>query len=127
MGEKELKKLLLKESDEFKEVCELHQKYEKELDHLLTPIQRNLFRRMSLNDQRHSINVCATLREAGTDESDLLVAALLHDVGKAAGRIWLWQRTLIVLLKHWAPALLSWVARGSDQRTVPWWRKTSEN
>ena len=96
---------------------------EKELVHLLTPIQRNLFRRMSLNDQRHSMNVCATLREAGTDNSDLLVAALLHDVGKAAGRIWLWQRTLIVLLEHWAPALLSWVARGSDQRTAPWWRR----
>ena len=32
MDEKELKELLTKESEEFRKVCELHQKYEKELE-----------------------------------------------------------------------------------------------
>jgi hypothetical protein len=98
-------------------------KKERQFDHLLTPTQLDLFRQMPQNDQRHSINVYTTLREAGVDDSDLLVAALLHDVGKAAGRIWLWQRSLIVLLERWAPALLSWLARGADYLTVPWWRR----
>jgi hypothetical protein len=98
-------------------------KKEKELDHLLTPTQRDLFRQMPLNDQRHSMSVWTTLRKAGIDDSDLLVAALLHDVGKAAGRIWLWQRTLIVLLERWAPAGLTWLERGPDYRTVPRWRR----
>jgi uncharacterized protein YdcH (DUF465 family) len=34
MGEKELKELLIKENEEFKEVYERHQKCEKELDQL---------------------------------------------------------------------------------------------
>ena len=94
-----------------------------ELARLLTPAQRDLFRKMAPNDQRHSISVCATLRQVGNDDPDLLAAALLHDVGKAAGRIWLWQRTLIVLLGRWAPEVLHWLARDSRQGTVPWWRK----
>lgn len=96
---------------------------EQELARLLTPTQRALFRRMAPNDRRHSVNVCATLRQAGHDDVDLLAAALLHDVGKAAERIWLWQRTLIVLLERWAPSLLSWLARGSHQSAAPWWRR----
>ena len=95
---------------------------EQELD-LLTPNQQELFRRMAPNDQRHSTEVCATLRETGNDDPGLLVAALLHDVGKSAGPIWLWQRTLIVLLEHRAPTVLNWLARGQQQHTVPWWRR----
>jgi hypothetical protein len=78
---------------------------------------------MAPNDQRHSVNVYATLRQTEHDQTDLLVAALLHDVGKSAGRIWLWQRTLIVLLQRWAPGLLTWLSRGASQTQAPWWRK----
>lgn len=95
----------------------------RELDQLLTSPQQDLFRRMALNDQRHSLEVCATLRQAGHDAPDLLAAALLHDVGKAAGRIWLWQRTLIVLLERSGPGVLRWLARGSHQSDAPWWRR----
>lgn len=103
---------------------------EQVLARLLTPPQMALFRRMARNDQRHSLNVCATLRQAGYEDPALLTAALLHDTGKAAGRVWLWQRTLIVLLRRWAPGLLHWLERGtwhSSTNTVhvraPWWRK----
>jgi hypothetical protein len=96
---------------------------EQVLARLLTPPQRELFRRMARNDQRHSLDVCATLRRAGHADPDLLAAALLHDAGKAAGRIALWQRTAIVLLKRWSPGLLGWLARGDDPTTAPWWRQ----
>jgi hypothetical protein len=96
---------------------------EQELTRLLTPTQRNLFRRMIRSDQRHSIDVCATLCQAREANPDLLAAALLHDAGKAAGRILLWQRILIVLLRRWAPGVLNWLARGSSEVKVPRWRR----
>lgn len=96
---------------------------ERRLARFLTPAQRELFRRMAPNDQRHSMSVFYTLLRAGHDEPDLLAAALLHDVGKAAGRIWLWQRTLVVLLHRWSPRLLQWLAREPSHSVVPWWRR----
>ncbi len=94
---------------------------EQTLARLLTPPQLALFRRMARSDQRHSLDVCATLRQAGHKDPALLAAALLHDVGKAAGRIWLWQRVLVVLLPRWAPGLLLWLERGDLK--APWWRR----
>jgi hypothetical protein len=88
---------------------------------LLTPPQQALFKRMARNDQRHSLDVCAALRQAGHTDPALLAAALLHDVGKAAGRIWLWQRALVVLLARWAPGALRWLERGDLPAT--WWRR----
>lgn len=84
---------------------------------LSEPHQRVLFRRMSPNDQRHSLGVCQTLHQAGHSEHSqegkaLLAAALLHDVGKAQARMWLWQRVAIVLLERCSPAVLDWLARG---------------
>jgi hypothetical protein len=90
---------------------------------LLMPAQYRLFRQMAPNDQRHSIKVCYTLRQAGEDHPDLLSAALLHDAGKSAGRVWLWQRSLIVVLQRWFPGLLAWLARGVDHHAAPWWRR----
>lgn len=97
---------------------------EQTLTSVLTPAQQRLFRRMPTSDQRHSLNVCRTLRQAGHTECTpegkaLLAAALLHDVGKAQGRIWLWQRVVIVLLERWAPRVLDWLSSGKPQR----WRQ----
>jgi hypothetical protein len=77
----------------------------------LQPAQVALFKRMQRWDQRHCLNVFYTLRCSGSQDEALLRAALLHDVGKAAGPIPLWHRVALVLLRRWAP---DWLARQAE-------------
>lgn len=65
-----------------------------------------LFQSMSRADQQHSLRVCRGLLARGCDERDMLAAALLHDVGKAQGRVPFWTRPAIVIGKRIAPRLL---------------------
>ncbi len=65
-----------------------------------------LFQSMSAADQRHSLRVCRGLQARGCQDEDMLAAALLHDVGKAGGRVPFWARPAIVLGKTCAPRLL---------------------
>src|SRR5260221_11001547 len=65
-----------------------------------------LFQTMSAADQRHSLRVCQGLLARGCADRDLLAAALLHDVGKAMGRVPFWTRPGRVLGKLLAPRLL---------------------
>ena len=58
----------------------------------LSPAQMALFWHMARCDQRHALDVLQTLRQAGHHDETLLQAALLHDVGKAAGRLTIWHR-----------------------------------
>jgi hypothetical protein len=44
--------------------------------------QLALFDSMHVADQRHGLDVVATLRAAGHDDPELLLAGLLHDAGK---------------------------------------------
>ncbi len=80
-----------------------------------------LFARMPIDAQRHSLNVLYTLCAAGYDQPDLLVAALLHDVGKVAAndagvRLGLWLRGPLVLLAAIAPAWLdAWAVADPQQ------------
>ena len=55
------------------------------------------------------------LAAGGCDDPDVLLAALLHDVGKvdAHGRVGLTQRVAAVLLGWLAPSILTWAARPS--------------
>ena len=71
---------------------------------LLREPERRLFETMTPRDQQHGLDVYRRLRSQGHGDPDLLVAALLHDVGK--GRIALWHRVAYVLLEAWAPGLL---------------------
>jgi putative nucleotidyltransferase with HDIG domain len=70
----------------------------------LTPAQQRLFWAMMVQDQRHSLDVFYTLQRRGCRDQDLLLAALLHDIGK--GYVRLWQRVVFVLLQAGPPGLL---------------------
>lgn len=97
------------------------------LSEYLTLPQAELFQRMPRCDQRHGLDVLYALRTKQHDDHDLLVAALLHDVGKSGnvlspstssgrrlskgGRLRLWHRVLIVLIEALRPQLLDRLAR----------------
>jgi hypothetical protein len=83
--------------------------------YVLTPGAKGLFRRQAVQDQRHALAVYHTLRQAGHTDPQLLAAALLHDVGKAA--VWLpaWQRAIIVLLERFVPRLLAHLGQGQPR------------
>ena len=54
----------------------------------------SFFRRMRRSEQQHSINVLRMLQARGYSDSALMVAALLHDVGKTRAAYHLWDRVL---------------------------------
>ena len=82
---------------------------------ILPPEARGLFRRQAIQDQRHALAVYHTLCRAGHTDPRLLMAALLHDVGKAAAGLPAWQRAVIVVLGRFAPRLLTWMSQGAPQ------------
>jgi hypothetical protein len=87
---------------------------------VLPPEARKIFRRQAVQDQRHALEVYRTLCQAGQDNSHLLAAALLHDVGKAAGRLPAWQRAAIVVMGHFTPRLLARLSKGEPRG----WRRS---
>lgn len=85
----------------------------------LSPAEYQLFLRFSHTDQWHSYRVMQTLRTAGHDDPALLVAALLHDVGKTKLRLFIWERVVIVLLGKLFPGrAIAW-----GQGEPKGWRK----
>jgi hypothetical protein len=72
----------------------------------LTAAQFALFQSMVRCDQRHCLDVFHTLYAAGHRDDALLQAALIHDVGKAAGRLTVWHRVAVVLMNAFAPRWL---------------------
>ena len=86
-----------------------------------------LFKTMSPADQRHSLRVCRGLQAHGCTDRDMLAAALLHDVGKAQGRVPFWSRPAIVLGKKLAPRLLKRLVvypGTQDSMSLPRWRRS---
>ncbi len=53
-----------------------------EIEGWLTPRQVELFRSMHRADQRHGLDVVASLRSEGHRDPDLLLAGLFHDASK---------------------------------------------
>lgn len=93
----------------------------------LPPSAFTLFKTMSPADQQHSLRVCRGLQHNGCQDADLLAAALLHDVGKAQGRVPFWTRPAIVLGKAFAPALLKRLAVAPSalpSHSTPRWRRS---
>jgi len=70
-----------------------------------TPKEAALFDSMHVADQRHGLDVVATLQADGVTEPDVLVAGLLHDAGK--GHTGVWPRVTYSLGQAYGP----WVWR----------------
>ena len=79
--------------------------------------QQRLFYAMTARDQRHCLEVFYALERRDCQDEDVLLAALLHDVGK--GPIRLWHRAAYVLLKAISPGLLARLA----EREGRGWRR----
>lgn len=75
----------------------------------LSQEQQRLFYAMAARDQRHCLDVFCALERGGCQDEEVLLAALLHDVGK--GPIRLWHRVAYVLLKAVWPRLLARLAQ----------------
>ena len=71
---------------------------------VLAPAQVALFSGMQPSEQAHAVSVYRQLVAQGETSSDLLAAALLHDVGKSLSPLRLWERVLIVLARAFFPA-----------------------
>lgn len=95
-----------------------------EIASYLSPAALRLFESMSSADQRHSLRVFQRLQLRGRTDEDILAAALLHDVGKAGGRVPFWTRPAVVLGKRCAPRLLaSLTVYPVESRSLPRWRR----
>lgn len=96
-----------------------------EVAHWLPATALPLFQTMSVADQQHSLRVCRGLQARGCTDRDLLAAALLHDVGKAQGRVPFWTRPAIVIGKFCTPQLLSRLTVYPEkERSLPKWRRS---
>jgi hypothetical protein len=73
-----------------------------EIQALLSPAQFLLFSRLQPSEQAHAIAVFRKIRRQDSNP-DLLVAALLHDIGKIMYPLSLWERVLVVLRGNGLP------------------------
>ncbi len=92
---------------------------------VLSQDQRALFTRMQPGEQNHAVIVYRRLLEQGENQPDLLVAALLHDVGKLRYRMNPLERSMVVLVKAVLPkkSLLWGELPSINWDSLPSWRK----
>jgi hypothetical protein len=82
----------------WKALCARPKPAQLELAHqYLTPAQFDLFQRLQPSEMSHALTMCEHLVAQGEDDPDLLVAALLHDIGKVRHPLRIWERVLIVV------------------------------
>jgi putative nucleotidyltransferase with HDIG domain len=85
----------------------------------LAPQLFQLFQKMSPAEQAHGLRVLSAVRERGFHDPALLVAALLHDVGKSRYSLFPWERAWIVLANAFFPQKAEEWGQGSPTG----WRK----
>ena len=85
---------------------------------VLTPELMRCFRAMRHGEQLHSLNVLRTLQAQGCVPDDLAVAALLHDAGKSRYPFPVWQKTLVVLVRAFAPGLFQRLSSGDETNVL---------
>jgi hypothetical protein len=72
----------------------------------ISPPLAELFWKMRSAEQVHGLRVLRSLIAQGQNDSDLLAAALLHDVGKTRFTLRIWERVLIVLANWFVPEMV---------------------
>jgi len=77
----------------------------------LAPGLQALYAGMPRADRAHGVRTLARLSPEERQHPDLVVAALLHDVGKSGAGVHLWDRVLAVLAGRLAPGWLERVSR----------------
>ena len=83
---------------------------------LLSPAQMALFSQLQPSEQVHALQVLSRLAAQGETQPDLLVAALLHDIGKLRAPLRPWERASVVLGKRLFPARVQrWGAASQPQ------------
>ncbi len=84
----------------------------------LTPQTQPLFDRLATHDRRHLVQVARQLAEREPCNRDLIVAGLLHDVGKAdeCGTVSLADRIGNVFTARYLPRCYSWLTRPGNSR-----------
>ena len=80
----------------------------------------SLFSAMAAGDQRHGWLVLRSLQARGFQDPPLMQAALLHDCAKHAGRVRLWHRVAVVLLRAFWPAWLERWGQGPPPPRRDW-------
>lgn len=81
-----------------------------DLDAWLSPRQVQLFRLMHRADQRHGLDVVASLRSEGHRDPELLLAGLFHDASKGPG-VGVWPRVAWSLGERYGSPIHSIVRR----------------
>jgi hypothetical protein len=91
----------------------------------LSPAEWDLFTQMQPAEQAHALRMLRLLVEKGENQPDLLVAALLHDVGKLRYQLNPVERALVVVVKTSLPELARRWGETSTERwdDIPGWRK----
>ncbi|NMC13214.1 MAG: HD domain-containing protein [Chloroflexi bacterium] len=81
---------------------------------MLTDEQYRLFNQMQPSEQAHSIKVARYLIKHNCQYPDLIIAALLHDIGKINHLLKLWERVWLVIGNTFFPKVVSRWLRNVD-------------
>lgn len=90
---------------------------------ILSTAQMDLFEQMQPGEQVHSLEVFERLRNQGESNADLLVAALLHDVGKSRFPLNPLERAWTVVARAVFPRLVQHWEHAPSGSTVSRWKR----